>query len=446
MSYRTGHARARIGAAFARAALALAAPAAHAQSDASWTRDDLVRAALADPSFDAFEARADAATSRSTAAAHARPPLVLDAQVAALPIETRQGAQWWSIGAAQRLPNRAARDAGRDAFEATATAALEARDAALIERAWRIDQTLVAIARAEAHIALIDDRIALLDAQHRWAADVTAHLGGDAGIDTSGLTRLALRHAILADRRQALREQVAAHHATLRALTGQNVRAVADGPWTAPDGPEFTAHTMPAPLGHEPMERSLLAQARAAEARATAADVSDRVTPTLSLRWSGIVAYDMPGAEPGRDALMLGVALPIPTTARARLAEASAARADADAARQQALAHGIEHDAAWDASVVRWNDALARLERAETELMPLADDAVRSLEPRLAVDATMFDRWLSALEQAFDVRALAIDARFDAALERARARQLAALELDTLQTWRDDVRDREVQP
>lgn len=409
---------------------------ARAEASTAWSRAELVRAALADPSFAAFEQRAEAAVLRAEAAQHARPPLVLDAQVAALPIETRQGAQWWTVGAAQRLPNGQARDARGAAFTATAEAAREARDAALIEHAWQIDQALVAIARAEAHIALLDERRALLDAQQRWIAEVAPHEAAE----VSALPRLALRIAVLDDRQQALREEIAAQHETLRALTGADVRDVAPGAWADARGDEFDAHAMPAPVGHEPQQRALLAQAEAADARARAAEVSERVTPTLSLRWSGIIAYDQPGAEPGRDALMLGVALPLPTSSRTRTAEADAARADAAAAREQARSRAIAHDAAWYACEVRWQDAVARLERAEQELRPLAHDVVRALEPTLAVDAAAFDRWLAALAQELDVEALAIEARFDAALERARARRLGALELDQLRAWREEVR------
>ncbi len=437
MPRRTGPRRSRrapLLAALCAGLVSLLATPVVAQSDA-WSRADLVRAALDDPAFDAFEIREAAAYLRAEAARERRHPLRLDVQVAALPIETRQGSQLWSVGAAQQLTNRRQTAASGTAFEADGRAAIERRDAAMVDRAWRIDQALLAIERAEAHIALYQERRALLDAQHDWVAGVLPHGAGDAAV----LPRIALRTAVIDDRQLALREQIASHHAVLRELTGLDVHEVADGSWSDPVGDEFDVHVMPSPLGQDPTERALLARAQAAEARAQAAELSERVTPTLSLRWSGIIAYDLPGAEPGRDALMLGIALPIPTSARARDAEAEAARHDAIAAREQALAHGIHHDAEWHACEVRWQDAIARLSRANDELLPLARDVVHALEPTLAVDAASFDRWLLAFVEELDVAALAIDARYDAALERARARMLASIELDTLRAWREEV-------
>jgi hypothetical protein len=141
------------------------------------------------------------------------------------------------------------------------------------------------------------------------------------------------------------------------------------------------------------------ASAAAERERASAFLASRRVQAAFMARWSILTNIDEANpTREGRDALMLGVSLSIPTSTREERLRAESANLEAESAEraQQAALEELEASAA---------ELIARYERAREEwqhlgesVIPVAHDRVDALVDELAHESTDYETMLSALQ------------------------------------------------
>lgn len=413
----------------------LAAPTlAHAQPvDAHrYTTEQLIPLALANnPELSALHERWLAALARADAARSAWPQPRISYSAYLLAVETRQGPQRHVVALSQAFPwLRALRDAADPAL-AEADALAAEFDAAALRVAFDIEAATLAIARLDALAELLtEQRIVYQDVAQHEAAVIP--FGGAGHGD---LLRTTLMVEVLTDRLADL----AAERAVLVASLGALTRMPEDGVFDVA-GPDLVSAAVPVDgldadlqaviataAENDPQLAALDARARAESERAEVATRGALPAPTLTVGWGIVDRYDTPlpgtGAG-GRDTFLVGLSLPLPVARRqydraeaAHLASASAYTADADALR-------IRLRAEVEAALIRLTDELARVERYERDLLPTAHEATEHYAISIAQGAGNHTEYLLAFEQELQLRVAVIDARYAAALERARLSQL----------------------
>ncbi len=370
-----------------RAPLAAAAPAV--------TPDALVAAALRHhPALAAARAGVRAARAH-VGGADAWPWPRLQIAAAPLPIETRNGPAWASVGVAWPLPWPSERAAQRGLAEGRAAEARAATDLARLAVARAVRQAAVdlwaieALARLNArHLALADRLIEL--AQARLAAGANVQ---------SDLLEAQVARARLADDGIDLAQHTGLRRAAVNSLIGQ--------PLSAPLGPIAAPAVRPTEAAEALMARARAvhpALARAAAAQRTARSqraVADRagwpqLTPGLNYTFIGTADPPAMNSDPGRQALQLtlGLTLPLWQTApdaaaeAARAAEAAAEAAHDEAERQQLLAVLTQH--------VTATSAARRVALYTDRVLPLAREVAELREARYSAGESRFSGLLDA--------------------------------------------------
>ena len=413
--------------------LALAPGTARSQSAiAEETLDtaQLVQRALSEnPELLALHQEWASRLERAQAASSVMPQPRLSYTAYLLAIETRQGPQRHVVTLSQAFPwLRALRDAA-EPYLAEADAAAARFDAAAFRIVFGVDAAALRVARAE-------ELSALMARQRTVYQDVLDHQSAVmpfGGAEHGDLLRTSLMVEVLTDR-------IADHEAERQsqmAILSQLIRWDSDHGFRLENAPlaRDTAslpsadELMVAVSSRNPGFDVLIAQARAAGARAEVAANRALPMPSASIGWGVVGAYEspLPGTgDGGRDVFMVGLSVPLPVFrgqyAHDETAHSLQQESFDDRADQLQWAYREEVARA----LIRIEEESQRIVRYQRDVLPTANDATEHYAISIAQGESNHTEYLLAFEQELQLQVAVVDARFAIALEIARLDMLTA--------------------
>ena len=390
-----------------------------------WTIEEVWAAALEDnPDLDALYAEWQSAIDRANAAGARLPQPRLSYTGYILPVETRQGPQRHVLSISQAFPwPGTLSDAEAPALaEARSTAA--AFDEEVLRMRLAIEEEFVRIARLDEQRAILLERQGVIGDVMDHQESILAY--SDA--DYVDLIRLGLTVELINDRLADLQGEREIALTELRGLARsaegfdvdlQSITFDVSDADTLPD-----ANTLAdAAAERHPMFERLRARSEVAVAQAEVSRNGALPMPSIMLGWGIVGTYDQPlpnTGNGGNDVLMIGLSIPLPIFRAQYDAAMDAALATADGFQARAESGAWELTTHIDGALTRIAEEQARIEHYETDLLPLAADAVEALDEQLAHGESNHVEYLLAFEQLVALESTLVDARWNIVRDLAR--------------------------